>query len=186
MLIHSACICVLFVCLRVFASVCSSVFYVYMISYKCDKHAYLRNMIIFCVPRVDVCSNEIGFCAATIPQPESFKCPHCPASFLVPENLKTHLGQFHSSEKRKAEEENGTQKKKPRRARKRLDDLDDEGKVPVIDDEDDDVINDVVTSNWGAIKTRTRVMPKSTFINLRFREASPPDFEVGLRPFFEV
>ena len=117
----------------------------------------------------------------------SYKCDHCPASFLVPENLNKHIKKFHAAEKRKQEENDdlaGPKKKKPRRAKNRLEYLDDEAEEPLTFDHDDVELNKIFKENWTSIKTHTRVLKKTTFINVRWTGDSPPDFEAALLPFF--
>ena len=132
-------------------------------------------------------THENSLASSASPVSSSFKCVHCPANFIAQENLAAHVKKFHS-QKRKLENETPVPRKKQRRqARERLAHLPDES------DNDDDhsfdhedvKLNAVLRENWQGIKTHTRVTKNSTFINVRWTEASPPDFAAALTPFFQ-
>ena len=131
-----------------------------------------------------------------------YKCEICQSTFKRPDNLKRHTRFIHTpssasssaspaspeSFKRKLENETPVPRKKQRRrAKERLAHLADESDIDDDHsfDHDDVELNAVLRENWQGIKTHTRVTKNSTFINVRWTEASPPDFEAALTPFFE-
>ena len=127
-----------------------------------------------------------------------YKCEICQSTFKRLDSLKRHTRLIHTpssassaspeSFKRKLENETPVPRKKQRRrAKERLARLADESDIDDDHsfDHDDVELNAVLRENWQGIKTHTRVTKNSTFINVRWTEASPPDFKTVLTPFFE-
>ena len=119
-------------------------------------------------------------------------CPHCSKQYVYKRSLNQHIVRKHSlttspapGTKRKQEnKQKGPAPKKRRKARNRLLGIDDEDEAPPVFDNEDDELNNALNENWMALRTHTRVTSTSTFINVRWTDDSPPDFETALTPFF--